>query len=83
MSKIPSDEDFERAERLEKERSRNLEKVRANIMRRFSSRCPLHYFHIMWQIDVNFRAYVFFKEDKDIEVCRTEGDCRAIEGCRL
>ena len=73
MSNIPCEQDFERADRLDKERSKNLDRVRDNVVRRFNKKCPLHDFHILWQKDVNFRAYVFFKEDKDIVACESTG----------
>ncbi len=73
MSWIPSDEDFDRAERLAKERSRGLDKVTARVLSRFKNLCPLHEFCIMDQIDVDFRAYVFFEKDEDIRECEDSG----------
>ena len=73
MSTIPSDEDFDRADRLMAERDRNLDKVSTNVKHYFMSVCPLHNFYIIWQRDVAFRAYVFFKKDKDIEACKSSG----------
>ena len=59
MTNVPSDEDFERAKRLDREDSRGLEQVSENVTRRFKDRCPLHAFCILSQRDVDFRAYVF------------------------
>jgi hypothetical protein len=74
MGNIPSDEELARAKRLAKERFRNLDQVRESVLRRFRGRCPLHDFVVLPQgEDVEFRAYVFFKEDKDIETCRANG----------
>ena len=70
MTNVPSDEDFERAKRLDREDSRGLEQVSENVTRRFKDRCPLHAFCILSQRDVDFRAYVFLEKDKDIETCR-------------
>jgi len=73
MSKIPSDEDFARADRLDRERGRNLDLVSASIMRHFKGRCPLHLVSTLPQIGVNFRVYVFFNETKDIAACKANG----------
>lgn len=73
MNRVPSDEDFARADRLMAERDRNLDVVSTNVKKRFNNICPLHNFYILWQRDVDFRAYVFFKEDKDIEECKVKG----------
>lgn len=73
MNKIPSDEDFARADRLDRERSRNLDRVSRNVKDHFGEICPLHNFYILPQRDNEFRAYVFFKEDKDIPACESSG----------
>jgi hypothetical protein len=73
MTWIPSDEDFARADRLDKEDHRNLEIVTANVKQRFMSISPLHNVYIMPQRDVNFRVYVFFKKDRDIADCKRSG----------
>jgi hypothetical protein len=70
---IPTDEDFARAEALDRERSRNLDDVCEAARRRFEKVCAFHDIYILPQQDVTFRAYVFFDEDKDIEVCRRSG----------
>jgi hypothetical protein len=72
VTSIPSDKDFARAERLDKERSRNLGEVNGRVEEFFKTRCPLHYFFLMPQRD-DFRVYVFFKEDKDIHACEESG----------
>jgi hypothetical protein len=81
MSNIPSDEDFARAKRKMAERDRNLTQVSANLKRRFMSICPLHNIYVLWQRDVDFRIYVFFKTDKDIEICKGNGIVGQIEDC--
>lgn len=73
MNRIPSDEDFDRASRHMEERSRKLDKVREIVIQHFKNTSPLHDFYILDQRDVDFRAYVFFKEDKDIQTCKTSG----------
>jgi hypothetical protein len=69
MTKIPSDEDFERAARHMEQRSRGLDVVRERVLRDVNRIHPLHDFRILDQRDVDFRAYVFFKTDKDIQDC--------------
>ena len=73
MTNIPSDEDFARAERLDKERSRGLKEVKEKVAEHFKKLCPLHYFFLMPQGDNAFWAGVFFKEDKDIQACEDSG----------
>lgn len=73
MTNIPSDEEFARAKRLMAKESRNLDRVSENVKKRFKMQCPLHNIYILSQRDVDFRTYVFFKEDKDIEACRRSG----------
>ncbi len=79
MNSIPSDEDFARADRLMEERSRNLDKISESVKQRFTLICALHNCYILSQRDVDFRAYVFFEEDKDIKACENSGICQEIE----
>jgi hypothetical protein len=81
MNKIPSDEEFARADRMMAERDRNLSQVSANVKRRFANRCPLHNVYVLWQRDVDFRIYVFFQKDKDIDLCKVNGIVGQIEDC--
>ncbi len=73
MTKIPSEADFARAKRLAEERSRNLSLVSARVKQSFKDRCPLHNVYILPQRDVDFRAYVFFRTDRDLKECEAEG----------
>lgn len=73
MNRIPSDEDFARASRHMEERSRKLDKVREKVIKHFEKISPLHDFYLIDQRDVDFRAYVFFKENKDIKSCESSG----------
>jgi hypothetical protein len=70
---IPSDEDFARASKHMHERFRNLDIVRSNVIRHFKGICSLHEFEILFQIDEDFRAYVFFEKDLDIEKYKNNG----------
>jgi hypothetical protein len=78
MSNIPSDEDFARADRLDAERWRNLGNVSENVKQHFKRICPLHNVYLFPERG-NFRACVFFNEDKDIEACKRNGVTREIE----
>ncbi len=73
MTNIPSDEEFARAEERDREAFRNVDRVCRNVEKQFRNKCPLHRVFILPQIDVNFRAYVFFKNDSDIDACVKDG----------
>jgi hypothetical protein len=79
-SKIPTAEEFERASKLMEERARNLDQVRDRVLEHFGARCPLHQFFILDQRDVDFRAYVFFEQTKDIAAMKQVGvDCEIVD----
>lgn len=67
MTNIPSDEEFERASQLMEMRSRGLDEVRESVKRYFAVQCPLNEVFILPQRDVDFRSYVFFEKNDDIE----------------
>jgi hypothetical protein len=73
MNNIPTQEEFERASRIMKEKSRMLDVVRDAVRREFSERCPLHEFFILDQRDVDFRAYIFFKTETDLVASEKSG----------
>jgi hypothetical protein len=77
-SKIPTAEEFERASKMMEERARNLDQVRDRVLEHFRSRCPLHEFFILDQRDVDFRAYVFFEQTRDIAAMKQAGVERQI-----
>lgn len=79
MSKIPSDEEFARVSREMAHEARNLDMVRQNVLCHFENLCPLVNFHLLPQRDVNFRAYVFFKANRDIEHCTANGIVKEIQ----
>lgn len=79
MRKIPSDEEFARADRLDKERSRNLDAVSKNVTEHFRDSCRLYKVFILPQRDVNFRAYVFFYRNTDVKECERSDSLRAIQ----
>lgn len=78
MTKVPGEEDFERAKRLARERSRNLDAVCARVKERFGSRASLHSVYILPQRDVDFRAYVFFRTNDDLDRAEGTGVAQAI-----
>lgn len=73
MTNIPSDEEFERASKQMEESSFNLDRIRVLFKQHFKNRCPLYEFYILPQRDVNFRSYVFFEKNSDIEKYMAEG----------
>jgi len=79
MTNIPTDDEFEQASRMMEERSRNLDEIRDLLKQHFSKKCPLYEFYILPQRDVNFRAYVFFEKDSDIDKCKSDGIVQEIE----
>lgn len=73
MTNIPSDEDFARAKRLDRERNRNLDSAGKNIYLYLSKLSNIHSVHIFPERDLGFRACVFFNEDEDIVACKQNG----------
>lgn len=73
MSKIPSDEELDRASQMMEQQFHNLDVVERNVTEHFKTKCPLHIFYILPQGEDRFRAYVFFVKDKDIEECKKSG----------
>lgn len=71
--KVPSSEEFARASRIMRERARGLDEVRDAVLRKFQERCPLYAFFILDQRDVDFRAYVFFERDRDVDAAKMIG----------
>jgi hypothetical protein len=78
-NRIPSEADFARAAKLMADRDRHLDEVSADVEHRFSRIYPLHKVVVLWQRDVDFRAYVFFKMDRDVESCQKNGAMDAIK----
>ncbi len=74
MSKsIPTKEEIERASRIMKNKSRNLDEVSEQIRQRFVGRCPLYRVFILAQRDVDFRAYLFFRKRRHVEEAKRQG----------
>ena len=75
---IPSPDELNRASELACERSKNLEKVRHAILLKFESCFEFFDFYILDQIDVSFRAYIFYKSNSDIKVYFDNGRTKMI-----
>ena len=75
MSKIPSDEAFARAKKRMRERDRNMDHVNYALREYFKEVCPdkAHDSHVMAEDDSRFRAYIFYKKVKDVQVCEENG----------
>lgn len=81
MSKIPSSEEFARAKQRMRELDRNVDKVNESAVRYFEEICPIHAhkFYLLAEEEKAFRAYVFYKFDKDIQLCRANGVEKKLE----
>lgn len=73
MNKIPTEEEFANAKVKMKERLRNLDNVRRNVFEFFKDKCNLFKVSILYQKDVNFRVYVFFNTNADLEQSKING----------
>jgi len=70
---IPSDEEFEQASRAMEQRARGLDQVRESVLAEFGDPGGVCEFHILNQEDVDFRAYIFFRYDRDIQAAHQSG----------
>lgn len=73
INNIPSDEDFARASAVLKKRSRGLSDVREKILRRFQNKGEIHEFFILDCSENSFRAYIFYRWDKQIKEAERTG----------
>jgi hypothetical protein len=81
MTKIPSDEDFAKADRYMEKLDRNIKQVNKNVLLYFREICPMHAhnFYLIAEEETKFRAYIFYKTNKDIQLCKDKGIDRKIE----
>jgi|GEM_PF-1447963 len=81
MSKIPSEDEFARAKKKMRELDRNIIQVNENALRYFKEICPTrsHNFYLIAEERRKFRAYVFYKSDKDIQIYKANGIAQKIE----
>lgn len=76
---IPTDEDFARADRLDKERYRNIDKVGENVLKFFKKICPQSYslnsYGVFTFVEepMEFRVYIFYRLDSDIKESERNG----------
>jgi hypothetical protein len=80
MSNIPSDEDFDRAKNYMRKIDRNIKQINKNVLQYFKKICPIHYhnFFLIAEDDIQFRAYIFYKKDKEIQEYENKGISQAI-----
>jgi len=76
---VPSRDDLARAKARMAERDLHLSEISKIVTDRFQSECNLHNVLIIWQRDVDFRAYVFFVSDNDLEMAKSSGVMASIE----
>ena len=81
MSKIPSEEEFAKAKMRMRELDRNISQVNERALQYFKELCPAqsHNLYLIAEDDRKFRAYVFYKRNKDIHVYRDNGVARKVE----
>ena len=75
MAGIPPDFELRRARANNKDeaRMRHLGDIGGQFVARFREVSPLDHFELLPQIDVNFRAYIFFKKNRNIAECEANG----------
>ena len=81
MKNIPSDEEFAKADEYMEKLDSNIEKVNENSLQYFNEICPIHShnFYLIAEEQMKFRAYVFYKKDKDIQVNKDNGVSNKVE----
>lgn len=72
-SKIPTEEEFARASAALESGSRGLSQIRENILCNYAQKYKLHEFFIFDSTETSFRAYVFFKKEKDVRNAKSKG----------
>ena len=75
---IPTDKEFEEADRLDAARNRHLNAICENVLRRFKPVCRLHDVWMFPQGAVGFRTYIFFKLLADTTEYKANGVVDAI-----
>lgn len=75
MPMVPADRELRlaRAKRYMRARMRGLNAIDDDFRRRFGSSAPLHHFELLPQLDVDYRAYIFFENEVDVEACEADG----------
>lgn len=73
LKKIPSEETIERALREMREEECGLDQVCEDVLARFGELGRLYEIFVLPQLDVDFRAYVFFHADKEVEAAHQTG----------
>lgn len=76
--KIPTKEDFVRADKLDQERSRGLAEVSNGVKRYMMGICPLYDVYTLAQRDVTYRVFVFFNKEEDMWKCKNNGAIREL-----
>ena len=71
--KIPSDEEFAKASAALRKRSRGLDQVRDRILERFQTSGKLYEFFILDSSEYSFRAYVFYRWERQIKKAEESG----------
>jgi hypothetical protein len=75
MINIPSEEDFARADAYMREVYRNIDQADKSASQYFREICQehSHYFYLLPEGEKEFRAYIFYKNNKDIAIYKANG----------
>jgi hypothetical protein len=78
---IPSDEEIARADMHMKELDLNIDQAEENILLYFMNICPEHCykFYLLAERTRQFRAYVFYKTNKDVAAHNADGISKKLE----
>ena len=81
MKNIPSDEEFARADEYMEELDRNIDQVNESSLQYFNEICPIHShnFYLIAEEKTKFRAFIFYKNDQDIQANEDNGISKKIE----
>lgn len=72
-SKIPTKEEFARASAALENGSRGLSQIRESILCNYARKYNLQEFFILDSTETSFRAYVFFKKERDVRNAKSKG----------
>lgn len=66
-NKIPSEADFERAKKIQREMDSHFKRIRENILGAFGDAIPIHEIFIFPDTDTNYSVVVFMNTNADVQ----------------
>jgi hypothetical protein len=76
----PTHEEVKKARQLGDEWYRPVREVKTLFNEHFKHRYPVDCIYLLHQVDVDYRAYIFFHEDCDIADCEKNGVTQVMRG---